>query len=113
VLCSLNRYREALIACDRAIRLDPDLARAYNNKSVALCGLKRYGEAVGVSEQAILIDPNLAVAYHNKGVALQGLGRANEAHQSIERARQLGYRGQEEPRKSNRWVKNKMIRNKV
>jgi serine/threonine protein kinase len=40
-LFELKRYGEALTAYDQAIRLDPNLAMAYNNKGNVLDGLER------------------------------------------------------------------------
>ncbi len=88
-----GHYEEALVAYDRAILLDPNLALAYDSKGDALSDLKRYDEALAAYEHAILLDPNLTVAYHNKALTLERLGRTKEAQQAREKARQLGYSG--------------------
>jgi tetratricopeptide (TPR) repeat protein len=44
-LFDFKRYKEAIAACDQAIRLDPIDAIAYINKGAALNDLERYGEA--------------------------------------------------------------------
>jgi tetratricopeptide (TPR) repeat protein len=90
-LYDLMQYEEALAACEQAIRLDPNSARAYNNKGIALRNLKRYEDALKAYEQAIRLDPNLAAAYNNKGIALEQLNRNKEAQFAYEKARQLGY----------------------
>src|SRR6266699_665483 len=69
-LHSLQRYQEALVAYEQAIRLDPNYARAYNGKGNALSGLQRYQEALTAYEQAIHLNPNYARAYNGKGNAL-------------------------------------------
>ncbi len=92
-LYDLKRYEEALAAYEQAIRLDPNVAVAYNNKGNILYDLKRYKEALAAYEQAIRLDPNYAYAYHGKGLALDKLRRSKEAQQCYEKARQLGYNG--------------------
>src|SRR5258706_5378934 len=55
--------------------LDPNLAKAHNEKGCALNYLGRYQEGLVAFEQAIRLDPNNAMAYNNKGWALNSLGR--------------------------------------
>src|SRR6266699_748821 len=90
-LRGLKRYQEALAAYEQAIRLDPNLALAYNDKGDALYDLKRYQEALAAYEQAIHLSPNYALAYHNKSLALSALGKKKEAQQAHEMARRLGF----------------------
>jgi len=85
-LRGLKRYQEALAAYEQAIRLDPNLALAYNGKGDALYNLKRSQEALAAFEQAIRLDPNLALAYNNKGNALYDLVRSQEALAAFEQA---------------------------
>src|SRR6266566_1702352 len=85
----LKRYEEALVAYDQAIRLDPNLASAYNTKGVVLLILQRYEEALATFEQTIRLDPSLAYAYNNKGVALRNLQRYEEALAAYEQAIRL------------------------
>ena len=85
----LKRYEEALVAYDQAIRLDPNLASAYNTKGVVLLILQRYEEALATFEQTIRLDPSLAYAYNNKGVALRKLQRYEEALAAFEQAIRL------------------------
>src|ERR1700680_3777011 len=88
-LSDLKRFEEALAAYEQAIRLDPDDAAIYYNKSAALMDLKRYEEAVIALEQAIRLDPNDTYAYTNKGVALIELKRYEEALLALEQAIRL------------------------
>src|SRR6266567_216122 len=85
-LRGLKRYQEALAAYEQAIRLDPNLALAYNGKGDALYNLKRSQEALAAFEQAIHLDPNFAAAYNNKGNALYDLVRSQEALAAYEQA---------------------------
>jgi tetratricopeptide (TPR) repeat protein len=86
---NLKRYEEALAALEQAIRLDPNLARAYNGKGIALGNLKRYEEALAAYEQAIRLDPTDPLAYYNKGIALHNLKRYEEALAALEQAIRL------------------------
>jgi tetratricopeptide (TPR) repeat protein len=86
-----ERYTEALLAFDQALRLDPNDALIYSYKAEALIELHRYQEALTACEQAINLDPKSALTYHNKGKALDGLNRKKEAEQAYENAHQLGY----------------------
>jgi tetratricopeptide (TPR) repeat protein len=88
-LHGLKHSQEALVACEQAIRLDPNLAPAYNNKGIALDDLKRHQEALVAYEHAIHLDPNYAVAYYNKGASLFGLKRYREALTAFEQAIRL------------------------
>jgi tetratricopeptide (TPR) repeat protein len=85
----LKHYEEALAAYEQAIRLDPNYARAYNNKGDILYDLKRYEEALATYEQAIRLDPNYARAYNNKGVVFRHLKRYEEALATYEQAIRL------------------------
>ncbi len=88
-LAFLKRNEEALAVYEQAIRLDPNLALAYNNKGTMLTFLKRNEEALAVYEQAIRLDPNLALAYNNKGAMLTFLKRNEEALVAYEQAIRL------------------------
>jgi tetratricopeptide (TPR) repeat protein len=81
-----QRYEEAIVAYDQAIRLDPNYVFAYTNKGDALNGLKRYEEAIAACDQALRLDPNDAIAYDNKGYALNGLKRYQEAIVALDQA---------------------------
>ncbi len=84
-----KQYENAIDAYEEAIRLDPKLAVAHNNKSWALNELGRYEEALKACEEAIRLDPKLAVAHDNKGFALNELGRYEEALKACEEAIRL------------------------
>ncbi|XGB38463.1 MAG: tetratricopeptide repeat protein [Cyanobacteria bacterium LVE1205-1] len=52
-----------------AIRIDPNYAKAYNNRGFAKDKLKDYQGAISDYSEAIRIDPNFAYAYNNRGNA--------------------------------------------
>lgn len=85
-LSILKCYEEAINACDRALRIDPNFAGALNNKGNALHYLKCHEEAVRAYDRAIVIDPTFAEAWYNKASALRDLKRHEDAIQALDRA---------------------------
>jgi tetratricopeptide (TPR) repeat protein len=57
-----------------AIRLDPDLAIAYNNRAIAKIQIRDYRGALLDYSQVIRIEPDKAIAYNNRAVLRQQLG---------------------------------------
>jgi tetratricopeptide (TPR) repeat protein len=85
-----NRFTEALIAFEEALRLDPNDATAYNGKGKALRRLNRYEEALVTFEQAIRLNPHYPKAYCGKGDSLSdGFNRYEEALAAYEQAIRL------------------------
>ena len=75
-LYSLERYEEAIEACEQAIRLNPNDAGAYINKSYALYSLRSVIKTYKSGERVIGLDGRLYVeAYRSKGYALYSLER--------------------------------------
>jgi protein O-GlcNAc transferase len=70
VLIALRRPAEAVIACDRAIGLDPGYAKAHIDRALALAELGRLDEAQGSLDQARVLD-GAAVHSFNAGFAQQ------------------------------------------
>ncbi|RKU32884.1 hypothetical protein C6495_10240 [Candidatus Poribacteria bacterium] len=65
----LGLYHEAISDYDKAIRLNPDYAFAYNNRGNAKDKLKQYFAAIADFDKAIRLNPDYAAAYHNRGLA--------------------------------------------
>ena len=82
--------RQTLLAADRALELDPDLAGAYAARGMALGWVGRdfYG---GIAElrRAIEANPGYAKAHHWLGLALSALGRLEEGIAELELAVEL------------------------
>lgn len=72
-------YQQALQYYEKALKLDPKNARAWNNKGKALGWLGRDEEAIKSYEKAIELDPKYAPTWDNKGWALDRLDRDEEA----------------------------------
>jgi len=90
-----GKSREALVAYDHALALDPDYAQAFARKGRALQALKHYDEALAAYDHALALDPNYASAYNSKGHTLHDLGRYEEALDYYSQAIRLnpGYYG--------------------
>jgi len=76
---STKRYEDTLKACEQAIRLDCNYARAWVGKGLSLSKLGFYEEALLAFEHAIHLDPDNTKAYKGKGSTLYSLKRYKEA----------------------------------
>lgn len=65
-----KNYEEALAFIEKAIKLKPEHAVAWNNKGVILGRLKKYEKALKAFNKAIEFKPDYADALDNKGVVL-------------------------------------------
>jgi tetratricopeptide (TPR) repeat protein len=65
-----GKYDEAILACDRAIKINPQNADARTAKGTALFGQGKYDEAIAAYDEAIRLDPKFAKAWNNMGVTL-------------------------------------------
>lgn len=79
-----KHYDYALIACEKAILLNPQNTSAYLSKGSLLWHLKRYEEALNVYEQLINIAPDNILALISLAYALLTLGRYQAALQTCE-----------------------------
>lgn len=57
VLFELNKFDEALVEYEHAIRLNPNNASYYNNKGFVLFNFNKYEEAKQAYEKAISLNP--------------------------------------------------------
>ena len=74
-----DKRKAAIDAYDKAIRLKPDLAEAYNNRGSAKSDLGQYQAALADYNEAIRLDPDFANPYNGRGNAKYGLGQPGEA----------------------------------
>ena len=56
-LISCGRLEEALVACERALALDPNIAMAWMNKGIAQGKLDRFAEALAGLRARSRIEP--------------------------------------------------------
>lgn len=69
----LQRYEEAIEACEQAISLDPSFGNPYNDVGAYLIELERWAEAAPWLEKALA-----AARYDNREFAHFNLGRVHE-----------------------------------
>ncbi len=91
LLCSRYDYEQAVESHRRALQLDPDHARAWDNLSWALGYLQppRAVEAEQAARRSIELQPSLVGAYYHLGRALLLQGRFDEAIEANEQALHL------------------------
>jgi adenylate cyclase len=78
---------------NRAIFLDPDNVRAYDDKALYLSLVShRYSEALGVADAGLAINPNFAPLFVARIVAENSLGHFEQAKVDAQRAMQLSPR---------------------
>ncbi len=85
-LAEKGEYAAAIPAWEKALRLNPDDAKAHMNLGVALIRAGRPDEAIARHKKALEIDPDYPEAEMNLGVALAGKGNSKEAVEHYEKA---------------------------
>jgi len=73
----------------KAIELNPDYAKAYNNRGVAYDVLKEYEKAISDYNKAIELNPEDAKAYYNIGLAYSNLKDYEKAISDYNKAIEL------------------------
>src|SRR3989304_1117908 len=63
-------YSKALVAYDRALKLDPNSSSALVNRGTVLGQLGRNEEALADYDRAIELHPSFQAAHYNRGLAL-------------------------------------------
>jgi tetratricopeptide (TPR) repeat protein len=61
-------YSKKIADLDRVITLNPQDAKAYNNRGDVYTEMEKYPQAIADYTQAIKIKPQFAEAYHNRGI---------------------------------------------
>jgi tetratricopeptide (TPR) repeat protein len=74
---------------NRAIQLNPQFARAFNNRGNAHRAQREFDLAIADYTAAIRIDPAYANAYNNRGIAYRAKGDAVSAAADFAQARRL------------------------
>lgn len=85
----LQRYEEAIVAYERAIKIKSDYYEAWYCKAYLLEQLQRDEEAIASYDRALQIQPNAPDAWTNRGIALEKLQRYEEAIASFDKALQI------------------------
>lgn len=85
-LHNLNETDAAIVAYEKALKLDPKLAEAWVNLSAVQLDVGRPQEALGVVERGLAAQPNNGELLYNRALALQALDRPKEAVPAFARA---------------------------
>jgi len=88
-LAKTGRINGALDCLDRAISLEPSLAKLHSNKAVILAGADRNELAIASYNDAIKLDPGYAEAYNNRGNLNLKIGNSEAAIADYEHALEL------------------------
>ncbi len=86
---ALDKYEEAIAACDQALQIKPDDHEAWYNRGIVLGNLEKNEEAITSFDKAVQIKPDYHQALHGRGRALDNLGRYEEAIASYDQALQI------------------------
>lgn len=81
-----NNHERAVELIDRAIAIDPDIAKYYGNRGNALKELKQLEAALASCDKAIAINPDYVEAYSNRGLVLQERRQLDAAVASYDKA---------------------------
>ena len=82
-------YDRAIVDFNEAIRLNPQLAEAYDNRGVTWGDKGDYDRAIADFDAAIRLNPQLARAYHSRGFAWSTKGEYDRAIADFDRAIRL------------------------
>ena len=84
-----ERWEEAIAEYSKAINLDPNYAKAYNNRGSAYSYLGDLRHAIVDYDKAIALDPEKPQPYANRGLAYSALGDPDQAIADLQRALSL------------------------
>lgn len=74
----LNNHKTAAEDFRKAVKLNPENYKAYNNRSKALRFTGEYEDAILEATRALILKPDLAEAYNNRGSAYFNLSKTDE-----------------------------------
>ena len=74
----------------KAIKINPKLAKAYNNRAIAYIWKRQFDLAIADLNKAIEFDPKNGKAYHNRAIVFVYQGEIDKARQDLKKAQALG-----------------------
>ncbi|RAM48949.1 MAG: protein kinase [Hapalosiphonaceae cyanobacterium JJU2] len=89
ILYELQRYQDALSVYEKAVKIRPEYAEAWNGQASTLSKLREYKAALTAYDRAIQIEPDYLEAWIGRGFVLKDLRRYQEAIASFDKALQL------------------------
>ncbi|MDP3042651.1 MAG: tetratricopeptide repeat protein [Candidatus Omnitrophota bacterium] len=87
-----QKYEEALIAFDAAIRINSKYADAYFYRGVVYADRYKFDEALLDYTKAIEIDPNLSYVYANRAMVYFLMKKYDKSWEDTHKAVSLGYK---------------------
>jgi len=84
-----GEFSEALRQIDDALKINPNVADAHNNRGNALKKLNRPEQALASYDRAIALKPDDAATFNNRGSALKELEQLEEALADFDQAIEL------------------------
>ncbi len=81
-----REFEEAIKYYTECLKINPQLAEAYNNRGAAKGELRDYQEAIKDYDEAIKINPQDANAYKNRGLANSNIEKYPEAIEDYDKA---------------------------
>jgi tetratricopeptide (TPR) repeat protein len=87
---SVENADSAITNYSKAIKINPKLVKAYNNRGIAYVWKKQYDLAIADFTKAIELDPNNGKAYNNRAIVYTYEGENNKALQDLQKAQSLG-----------------------
>ena len=90
-----QKYKDALLYFDEAIRLIPDCPTFYNNRGKVKHELGRYDEAIADYDETIHLMPEDAEAHYRRGMAKWELGEVSESAQSVHLALSIAWKNKQ------------------
>jgi tetratricopeptide (TPR) repeat protein len=85
-LYSSQKFDEAIINFDLAIKLNPKYLDAYMGMGAALNAMGKYKDAIDAYNKAIKIDPKYVFAYVNKADSYNNLKKYDDASKCLDKA---------------------------
>jgi tetratricopeptide (TPR) repeat protein len=80
------QYREAIAACHKALRINPQAYEAHNLMGIALRRSGEVDDAIQCYHNALEIKPSYRKIYYNLGIALMKKGEPDQAAAAYEKA---------------------------
>jgi tetratricopeptide (TPR) repeat protein len=85
----LNNLHDALIYCEKALKINPNFVDALNNKANCLKSMNLLAEAILFYERTLKLEPNNIEAIYNKSICLYLQKRFKESSSGYMRAIKL------------------------
>jgi Tfp pilus assembly protein PilF len=81
-----GRLQQAIAQYQKAVKIQPDLAIAWNNLGVAYTAAGKFADGEGAYRRAIKVNPAYALAYYNLGASYDRRGNYDDAINYYQRA---------------------------